>query len=123
MANYKILFLDDDHYVSMAAELFLRSVASQITFTTTAKEFFDKFSSDEIYDLLIIDYMLPDMDGMKILKEIRNREKGKTIPVIIQTGILNLKIDQVEKLDAKILFKPYTKNDLCEQISLCFANK
>lgn len=41
---------------------------------------------DTTFSLVILDLMLPDMDGIEVCKEIKNSEKFKDIPVIILTA-------------------------------------
>lgn len=116
MGKYKILFLDDDSNVSKAAELFLSPIASKLTFVSKGIECLEVLSSDQDYDIIILDFMLPDIDGLNILEQIRNRNTIKLIPVIIQTGVSSIEVDKVEKLGATILHKPYTKQELYKKI-------
>jgi len=38
---------------------------------------------NESFDLAIIDYIMPDLDGLQIVREIRAKEKVRTLPVIV----------------------------------------
>ncbi len=116
MGKYKILFLDDDSNVSKAAELFLNPIASKLTFVSNGIDCLEVLLSDQDYDIIILDFMLPDIDGLNILEQIRNRNTIKLIPVIIQTGVSSIEVDKVEKLGATILHKPYTKQELYKKI-------
>ncbi len=58
-------------------------------------------------DLILLDLILPDMDGIDILKEIRKNESTKKIPVFILTNYTNIQVKKMgESLNAeKFLLK------------------
>ncbi len=59
---------------------------------------FDTAISSEKPDLIILDVMLPDMDGMEILSELKSSYTTKSIPVIMLTA-KTAEIDKVRALD------------------------
>jgi len=54
---------------------------------------------DEIPDLVLLDLMMPDIDGFQVLEHLRGNVKTATIPVIIITGKI-LSYEDVKRLDA-----------------------
>jgi len=70
----------------------------------------------DIYDVIILDRMLPGKDGLEILKDIRNR--GIRTPVIILTAMDSIS-SRVEGLDQgadDYLIKPFSKEELLARI-------
>lgn len=80
-----------------------------------AKELFIK--SQDILDLVILDYHLKDTTGEEILKFIR--ERNKDIPVFIASGIIDDELSKRlnELLVDKIIEKPYEFDNLMESIN------
>lgn len=72
------------------------------------------------YDLVLLDRMLPRMDGIELLKHIR--EKGKTYPVLFITARDAIE-DRVDGLDSgadDYLVKPFDKKEMLARIrALC----
>ena len=76
------------------------------------REAWERLSSGEPYDLLLLDRMLPGMDGLAVLRSLR--ESGSRIPVLILTA-LGSKEDIVAGLDYgcdDYLVKPYDTGEL-----------
>ena len=49
-------------------------------------------------DLILLDIVMPKMDGMTMIKELRNKKQGKNIPVIFLTNLSGLEnTEEVEK--------------------------
>jgi len=44
--------------------------------------------------LILLDIILPDINGIEILKEIRNKEATRVIPVLILTNYSDLKMEE-----------------------------
>ena len=81
------------------------------------KSFFDALQS-EIPDLIILDIMLPDTDGIEILRRLRANPKTKTLPVIIATA-KGMEYDKIRGLDAgadDYLTKPFGMLEMVSRI-------
>jgi len=80
----RVLYVDDEPGLLEIAHLFLAETGEfRVTTTTSAKEALDP-GLIQSHDLIISDYQMPEMDGITLLKEVRNRY-GK-IPFILFTG-------------------------------------
>ena len=74
------------------------------------------YISQNIYDLIILDRMLPELDGLTLLKTIRL--KGNTTPVLFTTALGEIH-DKIDGLDAgadDYITKPYDMNELKARI-------
>lgn len=81
-----------------------------------ALEYIDTFS----YDVILLDLMLPGLDGLTVLKRIRSR--GLTVPVIILTAKGDIS-DRVTGLDAgadDYLIKPFAYEELTARLRVIF---
>jgi two-component system response regulator HydG len=79
----EILLVDDEEALCTAAEKILVKEGYRVSTVNTAKDGLAKFEADGA-DLLITDLMLPDIDGITLLK--RAKELRPTIEVIVITG-------------------------------------
>lgn len=71
---------------------------------------------DDIYDLIILDIMLPRMNGLEVLKEFR--KGNKTTPVIMLTALGEV-ADKIQGLDCgadDYLAKPFDSEELLARI-------
>lgn len=69
-------------------------------------------------DLILLDLMLPKIDGMTILKELKNNSEYKSIPVIILTA-KSLEIDKVKGLESgadDFITKPFGVLELLARV-------
>lgn len=75
----------------------------------------EEFEANDGIDLLIIDKLMPEIDGIGVIKKIR--EKNKKIPIILTTGLQDADETKLEKLGvSKVLKKPYDFDLLIELI-------
>jgi len=82
----KILIAEDDSFLlSMYANKFEMENFSVFTAEDGKKAL--RTALKELPDLILLDLMLPGMDGFEVLKELKNDEKGKRIPVILLTNL------------------------------------
>lgn len=75
-----------------------------------------EMAETKIYDIIILDRMLPGKDGLEVLKQLRH--KGIDIPVIILTAMDSIE-NKVEGLDNgadDYLVKPFSKDELLARI-------
>ena len=79
---------------------------------------FWKQMDKEIPDLLLLDIMLPEEDGMEILKKLRNNKKTKQLPIIMLTA-KGTEYDKVLGLDSgadDYVAKPFSMMELMSRI-------
>lgn len=81
----KILVVDDDAEVVSLQRQILTQEGFRVFTAESAKECFAVLK-DEIPDLIILDIMLPDMDGGDVARNLQENEATKNIPVIFLTG-------------------------------------
>ena len=83
----KILIVDDNpNYLGDALPMY----GYEVDVARNGVEALHKLTSSENkekYDLILLDVMMPKMDGWQTLKYIRNNDKVKTIPIIMITAV------------------------------------
>lgn len=81
----KILFIDDEAGIREQAKIFLERMDERFNVETASDlESALQKLDDNGYDIIIADFLLPDSDGLDILKKLRN--EGRDIPFILLTG-------------------------------------
>ncbi|TAA73545.1 response regulator transcription factor [Planococcus salinarum] len=78
-----ILVVEDNPSVSTMLELFFSKEGITGDFASDGIEGFKKYKQND-YDLLILDWMLPGMDGIAVCRKIR--EQGDQVPIIMLTA-------------------------------------
>ena len=84
----RILIIDDDPAFCTLLRNFLTKIGFDVEEAYSAKEGIREVY-EEKFDLVLIDYRLPDMDGLELLKNIKHRYFH--LPVIIMTNYANIK--------------------------------
>ena len=81
----KVLIVDDDLANRMVMQSFMREKASRISMAANGEEAIQAFSTaldeQDPYTLILMDIMMPVMDGHEALKTIRNLEKDHGVPL------------------------------------------
>ncbi|MBU4457285.1 MAG: response regulator transcription factor [Candidatus Omnitrophica bacterium] len=93
MAKERILIVEDDKNISKLVKYNLEKAGFECTLTITgekALEILDK----EVIDLIILDIMLPKMDGFETCKQIKQDKRLSHIPIIMLTA----KGEEVDRL-------------------------
>ncbi len=93
----KIWCIEDDENINNLITYALESQGFETEGFLNYGDFKEKIKND-MPDLVILDIMLPDTDGITILKNIKSDENLKDIPVIMLTA-KNSEIDIVKALD------------------------
>lgn len=86
----KILIVDDDPMFRIMLRTFLLKNNYDISEAANGKDCLRKIKSEE-YDIVLTDLRLPDTTGLDLLKEIRESDKNKHVPVILMTSFGDIK--------------------------------
>lgn len=82
----RILIIDDDTRNIFALGALLRSRGHETITATSAKEGIEFLKNDENIAIVLMDMMMPEMDGYEALGEIRALERNADIAVIAVTA-------------------------------------
>lgn len=82
--KFKILVVDDDPFVRDMLAFILESNDYLIDTAVNGIEALQKYSADPNIGLIVSDMNMPEMNGLELIKELRNNKAD--VPIIILTG-------------------------------------
>ncbi|MFH1904870.1 MAG: response regulator transcription factor [bacterium] len=85
MSNERILTVEDDKHISKLVKYNLEKAGFQCTVTITGEEALEILDKEPV-DLIILDIMLPEMDGLQVCKQIKQDKKLSAVPIIMLTA-------------------------------------
>lgn len=111
----KILLVDDDMFIRDLYEELLRDEGYEMTTAKDGQEGLDKIRAGK-FDLILLDVMMPKVDGLNLLKQLTNEEKKNNGPVILLTNLAN---DPIIKQAMELGAKNYLlKSDITPDVLL-----
>ena len=72
----------------------------------------------EVPDLILLDLMLPDMDGLEVVTFVRQEERLKHIPIVVITGSFGRRKQCLERGCDDFITKPVEAAELLRRLSL-----
>ncbi|MBR6402136.1 MAG: response regulator transcription factor [Eubacterium sp.] len=112
-----IYIVEDDRNILEIETYALTSGGFEVMGFENARDFFDELEKG-LPDLLLLDVMLPDMDGIEILKRLRGREDTRNLPIIMVTAKAT-ELDTVRGLDQgadDYISKPFGVMELISRV-------
>ena len=109
----KILVIDDEPELTKAVEIRLKSIGYEVALSYDGRTGIDK--AKEIKpDLILLDLIMPIMDGYVVAKKLKDDPETKHIPIIILTASQreDLKTRCRELGVASFIMKPFETSDL-----------
>lgn len=113
----KILIADDEHKIVMTLEYAFRKAGYEVFIARDGSEVLE-ILKDQTPDAILLDVMMPNLDGYSTLSEIKKNEKWNNIKIIFlsaKTGESDIRKGLDLGADAYIT-KPYSIKKLTEKI-------
>ena len=113
-----ILIVDDNTVSLKIVELNLKKHRYETLTATTGKEALERMSTDTDIQLVITDIMMPEMDGLSLLKQMREHPVLKEIPVIMCTALKEMEtVMKAIQLGCKhYIVKPVIPSQLLQKV-------
>lgn len=108
---HKILIVEDDEKIARVIQLELEFESYEVSNAYTGKEALDKYE-EESFDLILLDVMIPELNGLEVLRRIR--QKDETVRIIMLTA-RDAVMDKVSGLDSganDYMTKPFEIEEL-----------
>jgi len=114
----KIVYIEDEQDMIDLVRLILGRKGYEVTGANGGREGLDLIKTTSP-NLILLDLMMPDMDGWEVYQQLKANEQTRTIPVIIITAkaqnidkVLGIHIAKVDDYIAK----PFTPGQLIESV-------
>lgn len=117
MGQKTILIVDDEEHIIELISYNLENAGYEVVRADRGEKALERLKSRQI-DLVILDWMLPGMDGIEVLKQIRRSVQWKKMPIILLTA-KNDEISKVVGLEVgadDYLGKPFSVHELLARI-------
>ena len=100
--NHKILIVEDDEYIREMVTQMLRENGFEVITANNGRDGLNA-AFDHHPSLILLDIIMPELDGLSVLEQLRKDDWGKDVPVIIHT---NMSPDADSTMEAIIKHKP-----------------
>ncbi len=86
MSNFKVLLVEDDTMISGMYKTRLEQDGYQVKLAANGSEGLS-MATEENPDLILLDVMMPQIDGFSLLQELRSKDDFKKIPILMLTNL------------------------------------
>jgi len=120
----RILIVEDHPLIAELVETRLRIEGLRATRCVGGREAIERVSQ-EPFDLVILDIMMPDIDGYEVLAHIRSRKATRNLPVIFLTARSSQEdIDKGLRLGADhYITKPFSGAELARTVKILLEER
>jgi DNA-binding NtrC family response regulator len=114
-----ILIVDDDRVVLSSCKRILESEGYAVSLTTSAKEAVQMLEEKK-FDLLLVDVIMPEYDGMYLIGKVR--ENSSHLPILVMSGYPTPEtISSGMRMGAThFIAKPFTPDELIAAVHKAF---
>lgn len=114
-SNVRILIVEDEHRIANSIKKGLEQESFAVDVAFDGERGFD-LASTEDYDVIILDLMLPKMDGMEICKRLRSQEIHTPILMLTARGQIEDRVNGLNAGADDYLPKPFAFTELLARI-------
>ncbi len=120
----RILVIDDDPGVRMLCKIAFRTDGDEVVDAASGREGLELLET-EVVDAVVLDVMLPSINGFEVLRRIRENTKTSGLPVVL----LSVRVGRQDQIDGwragadEYLTKPFSPSALAEKVhEICRMN-
>jgi CheY-like chemotaxis protein len=119
MLPNKILIIDDEKMIRLTTGIMLRKKGVEVVEAASGPQGLELIEKEKP-DLLLLDIMMPVMDGWEVLDKVRGMDGFSGLPVVIFTAgdFLEAQMTALKKKVRGVLQKPFHLPELLEIISI-----
>ena len=108
----KILVVDDDLAMGEMCKELLKSKGYASDVVTSGKEAIEKMYMDGLYTIVLTDLVMPDMDGIEVLKKIKQQNPQIDVVVMTSYGTVTNAVAAIKLGASDYITKPFKRDEL-----------
>jgi DNA-binding response OmpR family regulator len=112
---HKILVVDDEQSVRSLLADFFTPLGYRVITTADGNKALELAASEEP-DVILLDVVMPGLDGAEVCKGLRASAKTALLPVIMMTGFAGAVIDVSQSAPDDLVLKPFMLSDLLKRV-------
>ena len=118
ITNKKILIVDDDPYILMSLDFLMKKNKFEVFVARNGTEALEQIKTNQP-DLILLDIMMPDVDGYEICTKVKSDIKTKDIIIVFMSAkTRDTDIQKGLDLGASLyITKPFSTRDLLEKVT------
>jgi signal transduction histidine kinase len=110
-----VVVIDDDIHILELAGLILSKRGYQVFHAATARSGMEIIAA-QLPELVLLDYMMPEMDGLTALREIRTRFPNTYVVMFTGKGNEEIAVELMKGGASEYILKPFNNRDLVERL-------
>ena len=110
-----VVVIDDDIHILELAALILSRRGYQVLTASTATAGMEIIAA-QLPELVLLDYMMPEMDGLSALREIRTRFPDTYVVMFTGKGSEQIAVELMKGGASEYILKPFNNRDLVERL-------
>jgi len=104
----RILIIDDEENIRTTMQFALEAVGHRVETAADGPEGLTGFGNGENWDLVLLDQRMPGMEGLEVLRRIRERDSAARVVMVTAYGTIELAVDAMKAGAVDFLRKPFT---------------
>ena len=116
----KILVVDDDKAMGEMCRELLKSKGYVSDVVTTGKDAIEKASVNEKYSVVLTDLIMPDLDGIEVLKRVKQQNPHVDVVVMTSYGTVANAVEAMKLGASDYITKPFKRDELIFVIEKIF---
>lgn len=115
----KILVTEDEIHIQRLVKMLLEKSGHVVEVASSGEECLAKLTNESAPDLVILDIMMPGMDGMQVLQTIKASSKLQSIPVVMLTALAqeNIVVQGIKLGAIDYIRKPFHPQEFVARIA------
>jgi len=110
-----VVVIDDDIHILELAELILAKRGYRV-FTAPTARYGMEIIAAQLPELVLLDYMMPEMDGLTALREIHSRFPNTYVVIFTGKGNEEIAVELMKGGASEYILKPFNNRDLVERL-------
>lgn len=116
-----VLIVDDESSVREAVSLLLVDTYN-VSLVESGKEALEKLEKEK-FDIVLLDILMPDMDGLEVVKKIKESEPGVEVIMVTATRTIETAVQAIKFGAYEYITKPFDKDKLLTIIKRALEKK